>query len=256
MNKPLLIPRPIEVQDQMRKWFGPTLFRDHMVYPNEMQDFVELYNKSAPYKYNWKDKIVLGADRERLVNWVKHRFTLLGFEGWEVGTIKIKQQTFTTHDRFWFVNSFGFTPEGDYDPNAVGYKLILIPLQVNYSSDFEEMTKYQMFTTNQHYLLDNASVFVHDHYNQSKVLTNTKVGMDGILGLRKKTRIPDVVEKYALTNLNDLQKKQLDMWTVENVWPFVPKSALFVDTSRIMFYQDFPTGVQQKMYMTISTYRV
>ena len=136
-KRPKIIDRPINIQEATRQSWSPTIIRTRFVLQNERDLFNNWYKIFPASPAHALDKIVSGPHRDFLSKWVKSRFTCLG-NNWHVGPILIKDRI-TNYDTWWFQNTSICMPDATYNPNVIPYKLIIIPLQINYAENAEEM---------------------------------------------------------------------------------------------------------------------
>lgn len=255
-KKSLIINRPKEIQDEIRKLWSPTIVRTRFVLEHEINLFNQLYNELPVSPGNALDKIAIGSHRDFFEAWVKHRFTCLG-TNWNVGAILIKDRT-TTMGTWWFQNTSRCLANGSYSPTVLPYKLILIPLQVNNDKDSKDFAKITYYITNYHYVKNNISIFKHelDYYKSSKS-NHHQATLDVLEKSNLKSEKSNWYEKYEFPKYTSyFDKLYLDeYWDIEIPYTWIPGSAIILDATRIYGYKDTIESINHKRVLSIMTYK-
>ena len=257
-----IIDRPKLVQVAIRKTWSPSIVRHRFILPNERAMFNKMHASSPVSKYHQFDKLVSGSNWVLASNWVKHRFTCLG-KDWDVGTILIKERA-AGQKTWWFTAASLGTPNGDYNPNLILYKHIIIPLQVNCGENIDHFSKITYYTTNYHYTKNNSCLFKisGDYYQTSKSNYPLNYNLEALEKTDNNISGQAWYKKYEFSKYSKYIDESDRSYLIENNWdielPFtcVPGSVLITDATRVYGYKTGIDSIYQRRILSIMTYKV
>lgn len=239
-----IIDRTEEVEDKIRKTWSPSVIRTRFVLNEEKEIFNNMYDSLT--LFNQSNRIVDGQKLTFMTSWVKSRLTSLG-KDYEVGSIMFTDQE-PGPGAWWFGVNPSIKIDGSYDPTVIPYKLVIVPLQVNHSTDENELAKITFYTTNYHYIRNNVSTFL----TTSSKLLQHRFDVDG--DLSKET--PIWYKKYEFSKYNNeedkiLQENNLD---IETHFSGLTESVLILDATRIYGFKIVNNNYHYR-FMSIMTYK-